>query len=91
MTELFETNQCPEFPHFGAKYPDARCIDGYLWDLDSGDENGLTHGGDDPCLFCNTEEYIEYLEFNIGQQIKREDILQGIERLRERYGNHKEP
>ena len=26
--------QCPEFPFFGASYPDARCINGYLWDLD---------------------------------------------------------
>ena len=24
-----------EFPHFGASYPDAHCIDGYLWDMDS--------------------------------------------------------
>ena len=29
--------QCPEFPFFGALYPDARCCDGYLWDLDSYD------------------------------------------------------
>lgn len=23
---------CPEFPFFGASYPDAHCINGYLWD-----------------------------------------------------------
>ena len=23
-----------EFPHFGASYPDAHCIDGYLYDVD---------------------------------------------------------
>jgi hypothetical protein len=47
-----------EAPHFGAPYPDARCIDGYLWDLDSGDGQYLTIGGDVPCPACNTIEYI---------------------------------
>ena len=28
-----------EFPHFGASYPDARCCNGYLWDMDSWDES----------------------------------------------------
>ncbi len=48
--------------HFGAWYPDACCIDGYLWDLDSCDEpgGGLSHGGDIPCPKCNTREYVEY-------------------------------
>lgn len=47
-------------PHFGAFYPDAGCIDGYLWDLDSCDEPGgpLYSGGDVPCPCCNTWEYI---------------------------------
>lgn len=55
--------ECPEFPHFGAHYPDACCINGYLWDLDKydADAGGLYGGGDDPCPFCNTEEYIEWL------------------------------
>ena len=35
-----QNKQCPEFPFFGASYPDARCIDGYLFDLDKCDENG---------------------------------------------------
>ena len=49
-----------EFPHFGANYPDARCIDGYLWDLDSGGPGEpLTIGGDDPCPVCNKEEWLE--------------------------------
>lgn len=53
-------NQCPEFPYFGAWYPDARCINGYLWDMDKCDENGLYSTGDNPpCPFCNMEEYIE--------------------------------
>jgi hypothetical protein len=47
--------------HFGATYPDACCIDGYLWDEDSCDEpgGGLSHGGDIPCPQCNTEKHKE--------------------------------
>ena len=49
-----------EFPHFGASYPDARCIDGYLWDMDSGeaDEDGVSYsygGNGYPCPVCNTK------------------------------------
>lgn len=46
--------------NFGAPYPDARCIDGYLWDEDSCDEPGgpLMRGGDIPCPECNGAEYI---------------------------------
>ena len=54
-------NQCPEFPFFGASYPDATCIDGQLWDLDKCDESGLISSGDNPpCPFCNTEAFIDY-------------------------------
>lgn len=57
-----EINNCPEFPYFGAKYPDATCIDGKLWDLDKCDENGLYSSGDNPpCPFCNTEAFIEHI------------------------------
>lgn len=50
-----------EGSHFGARYPDAVCIDGYLWDLDSCEEPGgaLSNGGDVPCPCCNTREYID--------------------------------
>lgn len=52
---------CPEFPFFGATYPDARCIDGFLWDLDKCDDNGLYSSGyNPPCPFCNTEAFINY-------------------------------
>lgn len=47
-----------EAPTFGARYPDGTCIDGYMWDLDSGDADGLSSGGDIPCPFCNTAEHI---------------------------------
>ena len=53
---------CPEFPYFGATYPDATCIDGELWDLDKCDENGLYSSGDNPpCPFCNTDAFIEHI------------------------------
>ena len=76
---------CYEFPYFGAHYPDACCIDGFLWDLDSNNEEGLlTHGGEIPCPFCNTEAFIEY---HIGEEIEgqwegntRQQILDQIER-----------
>lgn len=42
---------------FGANYLDSVCIDGYLWDADSGDatDDGwcYTNGGDEPCPQCN--------------------------------------
>lgn len=51
-----------EAPTFGARYPDGTCIDGYMWDLDSCDEpgGGLAHGGDEPCPWCNTAEFIKW-------------------------------
>lgn len=45
--------------HFGAHYEDATCIDGFLWDLDSDDGEGLTSGGDLPCPLCNTSSYLD--------------------------------
>lgn len=53
-----------EIPFFGAHYPDGRCINGYMWDLDAYDkETGtLEHGGDDPCPFCNADEYYSGLK-----------------------------
>lgn len=47
--------------HFGAPYDDACCIDGYLWDLDSGDRDGLTSGGDIPCPLCNVDTYVGHM------------------------------
>ena len=46
--------------HFGASYPDACCIEGRLWDLDSCDEpgGGLSIGGEIPCPSCETEAYL---------------------------------
>lgn len=52
-----ERNSCPEFPFFGAPYPDATCIDGYLYDLDHCDINGNLYQMSEriPCPFCNKE------------------------------------
>jgi len=43
---------------FGATYPDAECIDGLMWDLDSYEDGFLTSGGEIPCPRCNTQEYL---------------------------------
>lgn len=50
---------------FGAPYPDSTCIDGFLWDADSGhaDPAGegwiYTNGGDRPCPYCNHTAWVE--------------------------------
>lgn len=75
-------NQCPEFPHFGASYPDATCIGGYLWDMDSDEGGFYTSGGDDPCPFCNKEEYIEWI---CDEDFTREDAEKRIESLKKVY------
>ena len=73
-----------EFPFFGASYPDAKCIDGYLWDMDSY-ENGLyTIGGDDPCPFCNTEEWVK-LALDNEEFDSREEAIAWVEKMREKY------
>lgn len=47
---------------FNTQYPDAQCIDGFLWDEDSDDGTGsLTVGGDDPCPLCNRSAAIDNL------------------------------
>lgn len=77
-----------EFPAFGANYPDARCIDGYLWDMDSGeaDEDGINYyyGGFDPCPVCNTEEWLEIVMENEEFETK-EDALAYVEQLKKNY------
>lgn len=74
-----------EFPHFGADYPDAVCIDGYLWDLDSGEPGGLlTIGGDDPCPVCNTEKWLkEVMDCELFES--EEAALEWVERLKAKY------
>lgn len=73
-----------EFPHFGADYPDAKCIEGYLWDSDSYEDGGYTIGGDDPCPFCNTEEWLKVV-LDDESFASCEDALAWIDKMRKRY------
>ena len=73
-----------EFPHFGANYPDARCIDGYLWDMDYYDNGFFTIGGDDPCPICNTEEWLKIVLENEEFETV-EDAMAYVERLKQKY------
>lgn len=50
---------------FGATYPDSVCIDGFLFDADSGYADGddrwcYTDGGEIPCPKCNTVAHREH-------------------------------
>jgi hypothetical protein len=57
---------------FGAHYLDSVCIDGYLWDADSGDSDvgGWVHtnGGDLPCPQCNSATWKAYVRDDIAEQ-----------------------
>jgi len=78
-------NGCPTFPHFGASYPDACCIDGYLWDLDKcNDDGSLYGGGDDPCPFCNFESFVDH---NVDEEegITRELLTEYRRKMLEKY------
>jgi hypothetical protein len=78
-------NGCPTFPHFGAQYPDACCIDGYLWDLDKcNDDGSLYGGGDDPCPFCNFETFVEQ-NLDEDQGITKEILIHHRHKLLDTY------
>lgn len=77
--------QCPEFPYFGASYPDARCINGYLQDMDDCDDEGniyLTKEEQYPCPFCNTEEFMQNCKDNEEDLDK---VRQRMEDIKKRY------
>jgi hypothetical protein len=79
-----------EFPHFGAQYPDGKCINGYLWDMDSYEDGSYTIGGDDPCPICNTEEWLkDVLDDEIFKT--REDALKYVEKLKSKYAYRNKP
>lgn len=88
--EAIQNQSCPEFPYFGARYPDATCIDGYLWDLDSNEGDMLTKGGETPCPFCNAESFIEHY-LDEGSKYTREHVLRHVEALRKRYSRPSPP
>jgi hypothetical protein len=80
-----EIKDCPEFPFFGARYPDARCVDGKLYDLDKCDGNGnLYEPGDDwPCPFCQTEAFIK--QFAEANNIKYSHARKEVKAFKEKY------
>ena len=45
---------------FGAMYLDSVCIEGFLWDADSGEGGQVTSGGDIPCPQCNHAAWLEW-------------------------------
>lgn len=80
---------CPNFPFFGASYPDAGCFDGHLRDLDDCDDNHLVyeHSENWPCPFCNTEAFIkQYAEYG---GIKYKEARLWVKQLKEKYGYKK--
>jgi hypothetical protein len=81
--QKIKKGSCPEFPFFGARYPDAQCIDGILWDLDSCDERGLISIGDNPpCPFCNTKPFIDY---QLGDFENKYSLLKMILAIKKKY------
>lgn len=73
-----------EFPYFGANYPDARCVDGNLLDMDKCDEEGnlFTSDEDNPCPFCRREEFIQN---KLDDEIPLHAIEKCIEYIKENY------
>lgn len=73
MSETTENTEAPEGEEkeavlgcdfqgriFGATYEDGCCVKGYLWDMDSVDEEGyMSSGGDTPCPKCNRAGWLE--------------------------------
>lgn len=74
-------NKCPEFPYWGASYPDARCINGKLYDLDNCNDSGLLEPHDDiPCPICRTDEFIKldpfgWVDYHIEEMEENGDII----------------
>jgi hypothetical protein len=71
---------------FGACYPDSVCIDGFLWDADSGnaDPSGdgwiYDNGGEIPCPACNEKTAARYS----GKSIK--SIRKYVALMKDRWG-----
>jgi len=87
--EKVQQVQCPNFPFFGASYPDAGCFDGHLRDLDDCDESGVfEHTENWPCPFCNTEAFIK--QFAEYRGMKYKDVREMVKKLKEKH-NYKKP
>lgn len=74
-----------EAPTFGASYPDGRCLDGYMWDLDACDGRLLIGGPEMACPYCNTREHIEdtFVGFSGNSHQRRKAIRKKIKEIRE--------
>lgn len=77
---------------FGASYPDSVCIEGYLWDADSGnpDPTGefawiYTHGGEIPCPSCNEKEAAKYSRKSVKK------IREYVAHMKEKWGTFDAP
>jgi len=84
-----QQEKCPNFPFFGASYPDAGCFEGTLRDLDDCDESGVLEQQEYwPCPFCRTEAFIkQYAEW---RGIKYKDARAMVKALKEKHLNKKE-
>lgn len=82
--QITDKKQCPEFPYFGANYPDARCIDGQLYDLDKCDEKGNLYEMHEynPCPFCNTEEF---MKIQIDNEEDLDKVREWMKKINEQY------
>lgn len=77
---------CPQFPYFGASYPDAVCIDGSLHDLDDSPGGGQVYLKDDdfPCPFCRPKDFIKH-HLDPLNGVTRENLKKHIEWLVKKY------
>lgn len=83
--KVVQQSQCPNFPFFGASYPDAGCFDGTLRDLDDcNDEGGVYEQNDNwPCPFCETEAFIKrYAEY---AGIKYKEVRAWVKALKQKH------
>ena len=82
--------QCPEFPFFGAPYPDARCIDGYLYDLDDCDDYGNLYEPAEkiPCPFCNKEEFFKEFDCDNEDSMGKEVYVSIVNWVKRHYPDY---
>lgn len=66
-----------------ARYPDAKCIDGLLYDMDSWDDDlqEYTSRWDEMCPVCHPEYWLESCE----TEYERKRYLEWIEGLKKTY------
>jgi hypothetical protein len=76
---------CIEFPAFGATYPDARCIDGQLYDLDDCDGDVIYEPLEyKPCPVCQTKGYITN---GLDDGYSRQHLYKHLLFIFKKYGN----